>query len=231
VQHSTALTTTSSTVAAQRVGPSVAHASEPQSAIVLYVCRYYRDEQQELEGDAAAARPQHDAQELLRQAEEQAEAAEVGTQAWLCANHNRRHSCILDTQTNKQQRVALFRLPMGQQQRAACPVLCGLLLVFASPMPQVQLMDEKSLRKMLNTFEKKVCVQHSMAWQSTAHGGNLKAVLCTEAECVWRSASSRVATSDPLHALRLPLLLLCRRPLLYALHPLLYAVITRPRRT
>lgn len=44
------------------------------------------------------------------------------------------------------------------------PVLCCLLPVFATPMLQVQLMDEKSLRKMLNTFEKKVCAaQHSMA--------------------------------------------------------------------
>lgn len=44
------------------------------------------------------------------------------------------------------------------------PVLCCLLPVFASPMLQVQLMDEKSLRKMLNTFEKKVrAAQHSMA--------------------------------------------------------------------
>lgn len=39
---------------------------------------YYRDEQQELEPDAAAARPHLDPEELLRQAEQQAEAAEVG---------------------------------------------------------------------------------------------------------------------------------------------------------
>lgn len=37
----------------------------------------------------------------------------------------------------------------------------------AEPYVQVQLMDEKSLRKMLNTFEKKVCgvAQHCMRQQ------------------------------------------------------------------
>lgn len=43
----------------------------------LFTCRYYLDEHQEAEPDEGAVRQQQDPQELLRQAEEQADAAEV----------------------------------------------------------------------------------------------------------------------------------------------------------
>lgn len=49
----------------------------------LFVYRYYRDEQQSLEPEdvAAVVKQRQDPQELLRQAEEQAEAAEVVSDA------------------------------------------------------------------------------------------------------------------------------------------------------
>jgi hypothetical protein len=56
------------------------------------LCRYYRDEQQDLEPESAAARPQHDPQELLRQAEEQAAEAEVGPQGFAAACKHARAS-------------------------------------------------------------------------------------------------------------------------------------------
>lgn len=55
-----------------------------RAACCVLTSSYYRDEQQELEPEAAAGRTQLDPEELLRQAEQQAEAAEVRDAACFC---------------------------------------------------------------------------------------------------------------------------------------------------
>lgn len=57
---------------------AVSFNGHPACCTAMPVSRYYRDAQQELDADAGAVRPQHDPQELLRLAEEEAAAAEVG---------------------------------------------------------------------------------------------------------------------------------------------------------
>jgi hypothetical protein len=65
------------TLLAKRFQISSAHTTA--LVVFFFCCRYYRDGDTPLEAEpaAAAGRQRHDAQELLRQAEEQADAAEV----------------------------------------------------------------------------------------------------------------------------------------------------------
>lgn len=147
----------------------------------LLLLRYYRDELQSLEPEeAAAVRPRQDAAELLRQAEEQAEAAEVWTlsqrvpalcfqsRCWHTAQLKKLKSsrrsgfCASSLQHacpwSRSWSAGIIRLVHTIQQSCCCLVL----LLFASM--QVQLLDEKSLRKMLNAFEKKVCSTQLWQW-------------------------------------------------------------------